>query len=97
MSNRGTIRISDNFYITATSPLSTQIESFLAQGHNLVRTQEYRAQSFTLNHPDFIEPDGTEYMLVVTQDSLQRPYLYKLQAVTPTEFLTVRTYESPYV
>jgi hypothetical protein len=97
MSNRGIIRVGDVFCVMSTGPLYTQIEAFLTQGHNIVRVQESKGQSFILNHPDFTESDGTEYMLIVTQDSMQRPYLYKLQAVTPEGFLDVRTYENPYV
>jgi hypothetical protein len=99
--NIGTTKISDTMLLMCDSEFPNRLKEFLTQGSMLIGERLVVGGSeltkYTLNHPDFTEPDGTEYSITVTRTPNQQVWICALQAHLPNENKTVKTYENPYV
>ena len=101
MAHRGSVIFNDTLLSLVSPEFITHLDSFLSRGYDVVRQKAIRYQTnqhhtvFTLNHPDFTEPDGTEYILVITRTPAQQEYIYALQACLPVRIKQSRPTRIP--
>jgi len=99
MGNYGVLKISNTILTISPKELLDQIQDFLNSTEDLIKTErsaDGTISTYVLKHSDFTEPDWTEYKIVLTQDTLNRPYIYALEVWTSEGYKRVKIFESPY-